>query len=299
MISRLRSFAACLGLCLTATTWAAESASVLQNLRSTASVTWAENLSRTSAIPNQKSARVFAATVTGGHEQQLSSGWLLQTDAELGGKWVPQFDALDTFTAGAEASLRYKFGLGPLAPTLAFNAALTGAATRERGRSGWQADAGMRLAKRFTENWRVAAGFDWEEFFARRKPFDITNHRAVLETTWDITDRWQVNLGGSRLWGQLTANAAPGVWAQAIGGGLGPVIFNTYNRLAWEATDTYGPGWVAYRINCHADSWWIELAPALTEKTSLALRYEFVKVINEIDIRYDAAFWSLSVAHQF
>lgn len=300
MISRrLRSLVACLGLGVAAATATAEPVDFLKNLRSQASVTWAENLSRTSAIPNQQSARVFAATVTAGHDRQLSGGWLLQTDAELGGTWVPQFDALDTFTASAQANLRYKFGLGPLAPTLEFNAALTGAATRERGRSGWQADAGVRLAKRFTANWRVAAGMDWEEFFARGKPFDVTNHRAVLETTWDITDRWQFNLGGARLWGQLTANAAPAVWAQAIGGGLGPVIFNTYNRLAWEVTDTYGPGWVAYRINCHADLWWVELAPALTERTSLALRYEFVKVINEIGIRYDSAFWSLSVVHQF
>lgn len=299
MTLRLRLLAACIGLCLTAKLPATEATGFLQNLRVEASTTWAENLSRTSAIPYQKSAQVFAAKVTAGHDRQLSGGWLLQTEAELGGTHVPKFDALDTFSAAAQANLRYKFGLGPLAPTLQFNAGLTGAATRERGRSGWQADAGVRLAKRFTENWRVAAGMDWEEFYARDHPFDVTNHRAVLETTWDVTDRWQVNLGGARLWGQLTANAAPAVWAQAIGGGLGPVIFNTYNRLAWEVTDTYGPGWVAYRINCHADLWWVELTPALTERTSLALRYEFVKVINEIDIRYDSAFWSLSVVHQF
>lgn len=299
MIFRLRSLAAFTGLGFFASAGLAGNAGFSDNIRTQASVTWAENLSRTSALPNQKSARVFAATITAGQDRQLSEGWLLHSDAELGGTWVPQFDALDTFTAGAQATLRYKFGLGPLAPVLQFNAGLTGAATRERGRSGWKADAGVRLAKRFTENWRVAAGMDWEEFFARRKPFDVTNHRAVLDTTWDITDRWQVNLGGARLWGQLTANAAPAVWAQAIGGGLGPVVFNTYNRLAWEVTDTYGPGWVAYRINCHADLWWVELAPALTERTSLALRYEFVKVINEIDIRYDSAFWSVSVVHQF
>ncbi len=299
MILRLRFLAVSAGLFCAAPGYAAESVEFLQNLRAQATVTWAENLSRTSALPNQKSARVLAVTVNAGHARQLNSDWLLQSDAELGGTWVPQYDALDTFNAGAHATLRRKFGLGALAPVLEFNAGLTGAASHERGRSGWKLDGGVRLAKRFTENWRVAAGMDWEEFFARRQPFDVTNHRAVVETTWDITDRWQVNLGGARLWGQLTANAAPGVWAQAIGGGLGPVIFNTYNRLAWEVTDTYGPGWVAYRINCHADMWWLELAPALTEKTSLSLRYEFVKVINEIDIRYDSAFWSLSVVHQF
>ena len=277
----------------------AQTADFLHNLRTEASITWAENFSRTSAVPTQKSAQFYSMDASLDHRLQLSPNWLLQASGEVAGYWVPKYTALNHFAAGAQLNLQRKFGLGPFAPVLQFHSSLTGYAVNEGGRSGWQLQGGVQLSKRLTEAWRISGGMDWTEYAARHHPFDTNQHTARLEVTWDVTDRWQFNVGGSRLWGQLTANAAGSVWAQAINGGFGPVIYEVYNRNPWAVTDTFGSGWVAYRISGHADTWWLEMAPALSDHTSLALRYETVKVINEVGIRYDSAFWSLSVVHRF
>ena len=265
-----------------------------------AAATWAENLSRTSHLPTRKSARLFAAGATFAGSHQLTSDWLLVTGGELSIQHVPRYDGLDRFGGGVSLNLRRKFGLGPYAPVLQLEASLRGESARESGRSGWQPAAGVRLSRRFTDLWRASGGAGWTHFIAEREPFDVQSRRVFLETSLDLTARWQVSLGAARQRGEFTANAAGAVWAQAIGGGLGPVIFNHYNTLTWEVTNTFGPGWVAYRIrDSRADQWWLELAPALTDRTTLVMRYEAVRVINAIGIRYDSTFWTLRLAHRF
>jgi hypothetical protein len=265
-----------------------------------AAATWAENLSRTSHLPTQKSARVFAAGTTLANSRQITSDWLLVTESELSIQNVPRYDGLDRFGGGASLSLRRKFGLGPYVPVLQLEASLHGESARESGRTGWQPAAGVRLSQRFTELWRASGGAGWTHFIAEHEPFDVQSRRIFLETSLDLTSRWQVTLGAARQRGEFTANAAGAVWSQALGGALGPAIFNHYNTLAWEVSNTFGPGWVAYRIrDSRADQWWLEIAPALTERTTLTMRYEAVRVINGIGIRYDSTFWTLSLAHRF
>jgi hypothetical protein len=265
-----------------------------------AAATWAENLSRTSHLPTQKSARVFASSATLASSRQLSSDWLLVTEGELSIQHVPRYDGLDHLGGGVSLNLRRKFGLGPYVPVLQLEASLRGESARESGRNGWQPAAGVRLSQRFTELWRASGGAGWTHFIAEHEPFDVQSRRIFLETTFDVTARWQLSLGAARQRGEFTANAAGAVWSQALGGALGPAIFNHYNTLAWEVSNTFGPGWVAYRIrDSRADQWWLQIAPALTDQTTLAMRYEAVRVINAIGIDYDSAFWTLSLAHRF
>lgn len=265
-----------------------------------AAATWAENLSRTSHLPTQKSARILAASATIAAPRQLTGDWLMVTEGELSAQHVPRYHGLDRISARGSLFLRRKFGLGPYAPILQLDANLQGEAAHETVRSGWQYAAGAQLSRRFNEAWRATGGAGWTRFIARHEPFDVQSRRLFLETSWDFLERWQITLGGARQWGEFTANAAGAVWSQALGGGLGPVIFNHYNTLAWEVTDTFGPGWVAYRIrDSRADQWWLELAPALTSRTTLAMRYESVRVTNGIGIRYDSAFWTMSLVHRF
>jgi len=265
-----------------------------------AAATWADNLSRTSHLPTQKSARIFTAGATIAASRQLTGDWLLATEGELSIQHVPRYDGLDRLGAGAALDLRRKFGLGPYVPVLHLEASLRGESARESGRSGWQSAAGIRLAQRFSELWRASGGAGWTHFIARHEPFDVQSRRIFLETSLDLATRWQVSLGAARQRGEFTANAAGAVWSQAIGGGLGPEIFSHYNTLAWEVSNTFGPGWVAYRIrDSRADQWWLEIAPALTDRTTLALRYEAVRVVNALGIRYDSAFWTLRLARRF
>lgn len=265
-----------------------------------ASTAWVDNLSRTSHAPSQKSGRVdeIAGRLT--HARQLSRDWLLFAEGGAALQHVGHFDALDRVGATGTLTLRRKFGLGPYAPVVDASGSLTGQVFHESGRSGWQPEVTLRYSQRLAEGLRTAAGAGWTRFVAQEEPYDVTTRRLFLEAHFDVADGWPVAAGAARQWGEFTANAAGAIWAQAIGGGLGPVIFNHYNTLAWAVTDSFGPGWVAYRIrDSRADSWWAELAPALTDRTTLALRYSAVRVTNAIGIEYDTTLWTLSLSHRF
>lgn len=269
------------------------------DFRMGASVTYAENFSRTSFAPTAQDATVWNLDGAFLHAWQLAPNWTLIAAAEGAAERVNRFSALDRLSAGARATVRHKFGLGPMVPVLDFGAALTRVAFREHGRSGWRAEAFANLSQRLTESWRVAATANWESFSGAHAPADTHAHRFGLETYYDLTETWQLGAGASQLNGQLVANAAWSVWSQAIGGGLGATVQDYYTRIPWEITDSFGPGWVAYRVDCRADFHWLQLLAKIDEHTSASLRYETVKVVNRIGIRYDTTLWSLGVLRRF
>lgn len=264
-----------------------------------ATVTYAENFSRTSFTPTAQDATVFDVDGAFLHAKQLAANWTLIAALEGNAETVSRFNPLNRLSLGGRATVRHKFGLGPMVPVLDAGAALTSVNFRESGRSGWREEAFASVSQRLTETWRVVASASWETFTASHAPFDTHARRLGLETYYDVTRTWQLGAGASRLDGQLVANAAWSVWGQAISGGFGPTVQRYYTSIPWETTGTFGPGWVAYRVDCRADFWWTQITARLSEHTSVPLRYESAKVVNRIGIRYDSAFWSLGVLHRF
>lgn len=282
-----------------ATLFAAAVSARAHELRLGATLSYAENISRTSFEPTAQDATLFDLDAAYVHARQLTPGWTLVAALEGNAEIVSRFSALNRVGLGARATLRHKFGLGPMVPVLDAGAALASVNFRESGRSGWREEAFVSVSQRLTEAWRIAAAATWETFTAARAPFDTHARRLGLETYYDATDTWQFAAGAARLDGQLVANAAWSVWGQAIGGVFGPTVRNYYTSIPWEVTNTFGSGWVAYRVDCRADFWWTQLTARLGERTSVPLRYEHVKVVNRIGIRYDSAFWSLGLLHRF
>ena len=84
-----------------------------------------------------------------------------------------------------------------------------------------------------------------------------------------------------------------------VAGAFGPTIQSYYASIPWHVTNTYGAGWVAYRVDARADQWWIGLAPAIGDNSSLPLRYERTEVTNRVGVRYVSEIWSLAFVHRF
>jgi hypothetical protein len=206
---------------------------------------WAENVSRTSDPLTAKDAAAHEFSASTGLSRQLSSGWLATGDGTIAWETVPKFDGLDAWRFSLQGGLRRRFGLGPLAPTVQVNASALRAVFEEDGRSGTQLQAGIRLGKRFTSSWRAALGAEWTRYYAKHAPFDLRQDRVFLETIWDATERWQVSAGAARLEGEITANAANGVYMAALAGNFGPSIQSYYRSIPWHVTGTFGPGWIA------------------------------------------------------
>lgn len=264
-----------------------------------ARTSWILNHSRTSDPRTAKDAAAHEVAASTDFQRQLTASWQFTGEASASWENVPKFDRLEAWRLGVRGELRHKFGLGPLAPTLDLHAAATRSWVDENGRSGLHLQGGATVRKRFTPAWRAAAGAEWTQYYARHAPFDVRQERLFVSTTWDVTDRWQVQAGAARLDGQVTANAAWAVYRTALAGGFGAAIQSYYRAIPWHMTHTYGPRWVAYRVDARADQWWVGLAPALGESTSVPLRYERVEVTTRVGVRYVSEFWSLGLVHRF
>ena len=294
----------CLALILAGPTLAqdrAPAAGWLNNLTVTAAVTanWVENLSRTSAESNRKDATTFEFSVSASRHQQLTANWLLHVGADAQALSVPDYDRTNQIKAGPRLGLQHKFGLGPLAPVLQFDTALTYKSARLTADRGWTAEASVRLAKRFTSAFKAGLSGLWLEHSARSATFDLQQHSLSVDATWDLSEQWSISGSAGRLSGDVVANAAPAVWSQALSGGLGPVVSAYYNSRPWEVTQLYGPGWVSYNVEADVNLWTLAASFSVTDHTTAEFRYSSAFVVNKINVRYPTDSWGLSLVHRF
>jgi hypothetical protein len=192
-----------------------------------------------------------------------------------------------------------KFGLGPQAWVLQASGSAAYKSARLAADRGWTLDAGLQLAKRVLPSLRLAGSARWLEHDAASATFDLNQHSFALEAQWDIDERWTLSGSATRLTGDIVANAAWSVWAQAISGGFGPTVFNYYTARPWSVTNLYGDKWVSYNVEADVDLWSVALAYAWSEQTTLELRKSAAYVVNHIGIAYPTSTWSLGLSHRF
>jgi hypothetical protein len=288
-------------LALTASAQERAAATWVENLHLTATgtATWVNNHSRTSHEPTRKDAATYELSLGGSQPRQLASSLLLVASGEISALRVQEFELAGNLRAGGRISLQKKFGLGPQATVLQVSGGVAYKSARFAGDRGSATEAGLQLAKRVLPNLRLAAGAQWLEHNARSAVFDLNQHSFSFDATWDINDRWSLAGSVSRLEGDIVANAAWPIWAQAIGGGFGPTVQNYYTSRPWSETHIYGPRWVSYNVEAEVDLWSVSLAYAASDHTSLELRHGGAYVVNKIAIAYPTDLWSLSVNHRF
>lgn len=268
-------------------------------VNASAAATRVDNISRTSSALSRKDATTYEFTAGLSQHRQLASSWLLELGADALYLTVPKYVRTNQLTAGPRLGLQHKFGLGPLAPMLQFNAAYNYKAARFAGDRGWTAEGGVRLAKRLLPTLKVAASSQWLEHYAAISTFDVQQHTLSGEVSWDIAAHWRLSGTVGRLRGTIVANAAGPTWASALGGGIGPTIANYYNSIPWTVTELYGPRWVSYNVAARGDLWSLALACALTEHSTLELRASRAFVVNHAGISYPTDSWGLGLLHRF
>jgi hypothetical protein len=269
------------------------------DLRMKATTTWAENISRSSSPLDWRDSLIGEVSVTASLGRQLASGLLARGSAEAAASGSTRYSRLGFATLRATGQLQYKFGLGPMAPVLQGEVAVARREARIRGDDGYTTSAGLSFAKRFNEAWRARVAGDWQQHYARRETFDTHSQRVFGEVSWDLHPRWQVTAGYGRQWMDFVATAGPVVWPQARAGAFGAAIANYYATTPTLVTGAFGPGWTSYRVEGEADLRWFELSPALTERTSLALRYDRVLTLNRVNVEYQQDLWTLRLLHAF
>lgn len=263
------------------------------------SSSWVQNISRTSYAPTSKDAMSYALNFGASRHREVASNWLWEAGADVDYLSVPKYDLTSSLTAGLRSGLRHKFGLGPMAPVLQLTTSLAYKAARFAGDRGLSAEGGFRLAQRLNDSVQLGVSGQWSEHFADSDIFDTRQQTVSADLSWDINDRWRLTGSAGRLQGYIVANAAGPVYATAIRGGYGPKVFSYYNAIPYGTTGLYGPGWVSYLVEAHADLWSVSLDHALTPDTAIELTASSAFVVNQVDVRYPQDTWKISLHHRF
>jgi hypothetical protein len=278
---------------------AALPAGAAPSLRATATLSLAENISRTSDPRAERDATTLDVGASATVNRQLARDWFAWATADAGHFTDFDFKLTNRSRLGVGAGLRRKFGLGPQAPMLDLNAGLSRRFARYEGATGWVADAGARFSQRVGDTLHLALTGEWQQVYARHGAFDTRHQQAGFDAAWDFADGWLASAGLGRLWGDVVANATGPTYARALAGDFGSGVQSYYSAISYETNQLYGPNWVSYRVHAHGDSAWFALARDFSDSTSLTLRVWSIKVINQVNIRYDSEFWSLTLAHRF
>jgi hypothetical protein len=268
-------------------------------IQADATVHWTENLSRTSAPANQRDAYGADAHGSAAWFRQIAPNLSATTRTSLTLHATPKYEKRGHAIADLGVDLRYKAGLGPAAPTLRLSGSAGFKHARLDADSGFQTLLQVAADKRVHPALRLGAAIDWNKHDARRATFDVSHRKLSGHASWDVTERWRISHGHARIEGSFTANASGAAWAQALNGQVSPEVQRYYTSVPRQVTEIYGPAWVTYNVTGRARSWWIEVSPALSKSSSLALRYERVAARNIVGIGYDQSIWSVSLAHQF
>lgn len=225
------------------------------------SFVWEDNLTRATRKADRESGVGFAPALTLGYYSQLADALRLETAAELKGTWYPEFDGLSHAAPAVIAGLRWKLGLGALAPWVR---AFGTAGVLDYGdsvRDGVVLDAGLQAGKRLAERWTVQGGYTFESVDARNDVFNAESHTVSVKSTVEITQALELALDYAVRWGDLVIHRA--VVPGAPGGAHA------------RRVDTFDRPLVAARIDATTHLFSAALSYALTPAAAVSVGYEY------------------------
>lgn len=260
---------------------------------------WTENLGRASGPVDFRDTSSLRADFAVGTSKEFSSGLTGRVQLEASHLCTPDYDLLDEGGFGPRASLRKKFGLGPEAPVLAFEAATLGRFARIDENDGITLQGAVTLSKRFNPVLSAQLRGDWQENVAEGSTFDVHHYAGEARIILDPTDRVRLSIGGGYLTGTFTAGASAARFAGALGGALGSEVADYYATVSRTVTNAFQPGWTAYRVEGDIGFYWIELSPALTDSLSLSIRFERNHATNVAEVEYRQDIFSVSAIYRF
>ncbi len=176
-----------------------------------------------------------------------------------------QYNAFNEIGAGASASLRYRFGLGPQAPWILLEERIGYDRFQETVRSGWGESLRLRGGIAISERIALEAGYIFGNFAAPDDFFDEQGHAANARVIIDLTSSLQVVLGYTYRAGNVISYAVP----------PRPDILMLTSELRPVTTFGTNPLYTAYRLRGQTNAVSVSAEYALTRYLSVQLAYEY------------------------
>lgn len=226
-----------------------------------ASSVWEANLTRAARRADRESGVGFTPTLTLGYYSQLADALRLETAAELKGTWYPEFDGLSHVAPTAIAGLRWKFGLGALAPWVRGFGTAGVLDYGDDVRDAVVLDGGVQVGKRLTGTIAVQGGYTFESVDAGNGVFNADSHTLAVRGTVEMTPALELALGYGVRWGDLVIHRA--------------VVPGAPRTPHARRVDTFDTPLVAARIEGTTHLVSAALSYAITSAVAVSAGYEY------------------------
>jgi hypothetical protein len=222
------------------------------------------NLSNSDRASDEKDDWAWQSNLRVGNGFQLARDLRLNLGVDLREQIWAQYDAFNNVAPGGTASLRYRFGLGRLAPWVLVEDRLAYAFFKEDDRSGVENRFRIKGGFGITERLSVEAAYTFDDYEAKTPFWDLSGNSGAIRLVLDATSSLQVAVGYLYRNGEVISYALP----------PRPDIFALSS--ARESVNSFGsPPYTAYRLRGVTNAFSASVGYTLRKYISLQVNYEF------------------------
>ena len=222
------------------------------------------NLSNSDRAREEEADFSWQSDLQFGQGFQLSRDLRLNLAAQVHGQVWSQYDAFNNVRPGAAAGLRYRFGLGRMAPWVLLEDRVGYAVFHEDERSGLDNRLNVRAGLAITERLAVEVAYTFDVFDGKDSFWDLSGHTGSIRITFDATSSLQLALGFSHREGEVFSYALPPrPDIVALAAESKPV--GSFDR----------PPYTAYRVDGSTNAFSASAGYILSRNISVQVNYEF------------------------
>jgi len=231
------------------------------------------NVSRSNRPADRLDDFAFGASARVGKFTQLTDDLRLTFTIDLDSQLFAEFQDFNNASAGATASLRYRFGLGARAPFLRVEGSVRWADFDDELQDGVRTRVTVVAGKRVLDRLELHAGYVFDQTETRTELYDQEGHGGFVRAAFDLTDSTQLTAEYSLRRGQVVSYAVPP---------RPDLVALANERLE---VDTFGTPYVAYNLDATTHRAAFSIRQALTQTLGLSLHYEWQQT-SDSHVRY-------------
>lgn len=224
------------------------------------------NLSNSDRAADAKDDFAWQSALQIGNALQLNRDLRLNLTLDLSEQVWARFDAFNHLAPGGSAGLRYRFGLGRMAPWMLVEDHVAYSFFKEDDRSGIENRFRVRAGFGLTPRLALEAAYTLDDFAARDRFWDLTGNSGSIRLTFAATTSLQLGLGYSYRAGQVISYALPP---------RPDIVALTADR---EPVSSFGsPPYTAYHLRGNSHTLSASAGYSFGQRFSIQLNYEFAQ----------------------
>jgi hypothetical protein len=221
-----------------------------------------DNVSNSNRDADKLDDFAFDTSIRLGKFAELSSALKFAFTLDFDSRQWVNYSDLDNFQAGATASLRYRFGLGAMAPFLRLEAGAHYVGFNQDLQDGGRYRVALVAGKRLTERWDAQVSFLFDAADTRSRLYTQTGLGFSVHTSFNLTSSTQLTADYTFRHGDVISYAVP------------PRTDLTALANDRAIVTTFGTPYLAYNMDATTNTLAFGVNQALTRSLGFSVRYE-------------------------